>query len=124
MAWSASSFHRAAITDMVCNTAAMDLNSDTFKFAQKASAVQVVGAHGKYWVGISKDPVTDPGKASKKGRLTLVKSLVTGEHMTVEIGADGSPLNDEFEDQMLVVFDHGKVLNKTTLATVRARAAI
>lgn len=31
MAWSASAVFRAAVTDMVCNTTAMDLNSDSFK---------------------------------------------------------------------------------------------
>jgi len=115
------------------------VNRDTYKFAQKASAVLIEeetstfdgdgyvypgGPTVKRWVGISKNPVTDPGKRSKEGRLTLAKSLVTGEHMTVQIGDDGSPLSDEFENQMLVVYDHGKVLNKTTLDTVRARAAL
>lgn len=96
------------------------VNRDTYKFAQKASAVLVDGK----WVGIAKNPVTDPGKVSKKGRLTLAKNLMTGQLETVTIGEDGSPMNDEYEDQMLVVYDHGKVLNQTTLDEVRARAAI
>jgi nicotinamide phosphoribosyltransferase len=97
------------------------VNRDTYKFAQKASAVLV---EGQGWVGISKNPVTDPGKKSKTGRLTLAKSLITGQFETVNIGADGSPPSDEYEDAMLVVYDCGKVLNKTTLADIRARAAL
>jgi nicotinamide phosphoribosyltransferase len=108
------------------------VNRDTFKFAQKASAIQVerviMGAHGGTkileWKGIAKNPITDPGKKSKEGRLTLVKSRMNNEFMTAQIGSDGSPLNDEFEDMMLVVYDHGKVLNKTTLADIRARCAL
>ena len=96
------------------------VNRDTYKFAQKASAVLVDGK----WVGIAKNPVTDPGKVSKKGRLTLAKNLMTGQLETVTIGEDGSPLSDDYQDQMLVVYDHGKVLNQTTLDEVRARAAI
>lgn len=44
------------------------LNRDTQKFAYKCSAVNVNGA----WNDVYKDPVTDPGKASKRGRLDLV----------------------------------------------------
>jgi len=96
------------------------VNRDTYKFAQKASAVLVDGK----WVGIAKNPVTDPGKVSKKGRLTLAKNLMTGQLETVTIGEDGSPLSDDYQDQMLVVYDHGKVLNQTTLDEVRARTAV
>lgn len=101
------------------------VNRDTFKFAQKASAVLVSGAHGKYWKGISKNPVTDPGKKSKEGRLTLARSLMTGQLMTVPLGTEVNPVLDaEFEDAMVVVYDSGKLLNQTTLAEVRARANI
>jgi nicotinamide phosphoribosyltransferase len=42
------------------------LNRDTYKFAQKTSAMEINGK----WVDTVKDPVTDPGKRSKGGRLT------------------------------------------------------
>jgi len=51
------------------------VNRDTLKFAQKACAILV----DNKWVGISKDPVTDPGKASKEGVLTLVHDSVSGK---------------------------------------------
>lgn len=98
-------------------------NRDTYKFAQKASAVLVkTDDEGNCeWVGISKDPITDPGKRSKEGVLTLVRSLVTGEYMTVRMD---QPINEEFADVMVDIYDHGEFFNETTLAEVRARAAV
>jgi len=55
------------------------VNRDTFKFAQKASAV--CNAEGD-WVGISKNPVTDTGKRSKQGCVSLARSRMTGEYIT------------------------------------------
>lgn len=98
------------------------VNRDTFKFAQKASAVLVKPADGSAtrWVGISKNPVTDAGKRSKEGVLSLFRSKLTGELMTLR--TDQGPTNSEFEDVMQVVYDHGVLLNPTTLVEVRARA--
>jgi nicotinamide phosphoribosyltransferase len=90
------------------------VNRDTYKFAMKASAVLVGGK----WVGISKDPVTDPGKKSKSGRLSLYKSTLTGELMTLPAG-EGS---EEWVDQLVTVYQRGELLNETTLDEVRARA--
>jgi len=92
------------------------VNRDSFKFAQKASAVLVDGQ----WVGISKNPVTDPGKRSKEGRLSLAKSLLTGEFRTYDIGKG---LDAGFEDVMQVVYVNGTIFNKTTLDEVRTRAS-
>lgn len=44
------------------------VNRDTFKFAQKTSAIRV----GTTWVNTVKDPITDPGKRSKGGVLVNV----------------------------------------------------
>ena len=93
------------------------VNRDTFKFAQKASAILVDGS----WVGISKNPATDPGKRSKQGRLTLVRSNLTGELSTADLD---QTLAAEHEDVMQTVYDHGQIQNTTTLAEIRARAAV
>jgi len=45
----------------------VDINRDTNKFAFKASNIRVNGKD----LAIAKDPITDPGKKSKKGRLVL-----------------------------------------------------
>jgi nicotinamide phosphoribosyltransferase len=106
------------------------VNRDTYKFAMKASAVLVktlvddeigVTTTSTDWVGIAKDPITDPGKKSKEGVLTLVRSKMTGQLQTARIDLG---LNEEFEDIMVTVYDHGFLLNETTLVEIRARAAV
>lgn len=93
------------------------VNRDTYKFAQKASAILVDGV----WVGISKDPITDPGKASKKGRLTLLRSRLTGEYMTADIG---TPFDGEWEDVMRVRYTNGQMMNRVTLDEVRKNTGL
>lgn len=97
------------------------VNRDTFKFAQKASAIKVTDGVTEEWIGISKDPITDPGKKSKEGRLTLVRSKMTKEILTF---AGEGPLNSEFEDLMVTVYDHGALFNRTTLQEIRERCAV
>lgn len=96
-------------------------NRDTYKFAQKASAVLIQNESGEFeWVGVAKDPVTDPGKKSKEGVLTLVRSNMTGHYHTARI--DQGPLDSEFTDAMVDFYDHGEFFNETTMAEIRARA--
>lgn len=47
------------------------VNRDTLKFAMKCSAVKVNGE----WRDVYKDPITDSGKSSKRGRVTLYKEF-------------------------------------------------
>lgn len=91
------------------------VNRDTYKFAQKASSILI----NEKWVGIAKDPITDPGKKSKSGRLTLIKSRLTGEYMTVDMD---KPFDSEYDDVMVTIYQNGVVMNPTTLEEVRARA--
>ncbi len=93
------------------------INRDTFKFAMKASAILVDGK----WVGISKNPVTDPGKASMSGRVMLFRSKMTGQYITCDID---KPIDEEFEMAMELVYSYGRITYKTTLAEVRERAKI
>ena len=93
------------------------VNRDTFKFAQKACALLISGE----WRGIAKDPVTDHGKKSKEGVLTIVRSKMTGELMTARL--DQAPLNSEFEDVHTLIYHLGTLYNETTMAEVRSRAS-
>lgn len=68
------------------------VNRDTQKFAYKCSSVRINGQD----VDVYKDPITDPGKKSKRGRLD-------------------TPL-------LQTVYEDGKVLVETTLDEVRTRA--
>ena len=95
------------------------VNRDDERFAMKCSAVDVGGA----WRDVFKDPVTDPGKRSKAGRLTLLQRQ--GEYMTAriddprarELGRDG------WQPALRTVFEDGHLLVDDTFAAIRARAA-
>lgn len=105
------------------------VNRDTLKFAQKASAVRksrkVIGAHGggivEEWIPISKNPISDPGKKSKSGRLVLLRSKVMpSQFMTVPEG----PTDVEWERVLQLVYCNGIQFNRTTLAQVRERCKV
>jgi nicotinamide phosphoribosyltransferase len=90
------------------------LNRDTQKFAMKCSAARINGA----WVDVFKDPVTDPGKTSKKGRLDLARDATTREYVTYPIG-DAGPVADS---QLVEVFRDGRLMKEWTLSEVRERS--
>jgi nicotinamide phosphoribosyltransferase len=98
------------------------VNRDTFKFAQKACALLIEENGVESWVGIAKNPVTDAGKKSKEGVLTLVRSKMTGESMPARL--DLGPLDSEFEDVMKLVFYKGQLFNETTLDEIRDRVKV
>ena len=92
------------------------LNRDTQKCAFKCSSV-VVGGEERH---VFKDPVTDSGKKSKKGRLKLVKDAKSGAISTLtEVGPD-----DATPDLLVEVFRDGRLLVDQTFAEVRARAEV
>ena len=84
------------------------LDRDTQKFAFKCSSATINGEE----VQVYKDPVTDSGKRSKRGRLSLVKEH--GKFVTVE--------GDRNDDLLQTVFENGRLLVETTLDEVRVRA--
>lgn len=94
------------------------VNRDTFKFAQKASAILIEDENGNdYWKGIAKDPVTDSGKKSVEGVLTLALNTETGEQETVRL--DTGPLDPKYIDLHVLVYQNGKVYNMITLDEIR-----
>lgn len=90
------------------------LNRDTQKFAMKCSAARINGR----WIDVYKDPVTDPGKASKKGRLDLTRDATTREYVTYSIGDAAASARSELVD----VFRNGRVLKEWSFAEVRERS--
>lgn len=88
------------------------VNRDTQKFAMKASAVCVNGQ----WRDVYKDPITDPGKRSKRGRQALVETA-DGFVTCREDERAGRP------NALVKVFRNGRLLVEQTLEQVRARAA-
>jgi nicotinamide phosphoribosyltransferase len=87
------------------------LNRDTQKFAIKCSEVIVDGEA----IAVYKDPITDPGKRSKRGRLVLLKTEMGYE--TVAATSENASLN-----QLEVVYENGKLMKEYTLDEVRQRA--
>ena len=76
------------------------VNRDTQKFAMKCSAANIDGE----WRDVFKDPITDPGKTSKKGRLILTRETGKWETMNEGCGFDyGNVLRTVFLDGELVV---------------------
>jgi nicotinamide phosphoribosyltransferase len=84
------------------------LNRDTQRFAFKCAAA----LRGGEWIDVSKDPVTDTGKRSKKGHLALVHE--GGAYATVR-----APRKD---DVLVPVYEDGRILRTYTLDEVRAAA--
>jgi nicotinamide phosphoribosyltransferase len=91
------------------------LDRDTQKFAMKASAAQIDGR----WVDVFKDPVSDRGKTSKRGRMSLFRNTMNGELMTLR--TDQGPVAEEWADEMVVVFRDGALMNQQTFAEIRSR---
>jgi nicotinamide phosphoribosyltransferase len=85
------------------------LDRDTQKFAFKCSEAIVDGKP----VRVFKDPVTDRGKRSKAGRLSLVQR--EGKLVTVE--------GEQPDDLLEPVFENGEILRRFTLEEVRRNAA-
>lgn len=99
------------------------VNRDTFKWAQKASSILVRRPDGREeWVGVAKDPVSDPGKKSREGVLTLVRDKNTGHTRTLRLEVE--ELTDNLEDMHKLVYYYGDLYNETTLEQVRARAEV
>ncbi len=87
------------------------VNRDTQKFAMKASAICVNGE----WRDVYKDPITDQGKRSKKGRLALTK--INGQFQTVARNSI-NPIANE----LVTVFRNGKLITEYTFDQVRNQA--
>lgn len=121
------------------------LNRDTFKCAFKCSEITVGGVAKE----VFKDPITDKGKASKKGRLTVQRAAETtgfaeadkykprqGDKGTaggtgfLHYSADGqivtvaSNKGNAAKDLLVEVFRNGEILKDYTLDEIRKRADI
>lgn len=94
------------------------LDRDTQKFAMKCSSAQIDGR----WVDVQKDPITDSGKKSKAGRVSLWTS--GGEYQS----AVRCPTNwtdkgtDGWHPALEVVYLNGRLEKEYTFEEVRANA--
>jgi nicotinamide phosphoribosyltransferase len=100
------------------------LNRDTQKFALKCSAAHVDGK----WIDVYKDPVTDAGKTSQRGRLTLLRHVEYGSVKTVPIPEDASAedmaLPIGWTHAMETVWENGALIRDWAFAEVRAHSNV
>jgi nicotinamide phosphoribosyltransferase len=92
------------------------IDRDTLKFAYKASAIV---ADGKL-IEVYKQPITDAGKNSKRGRLDLIRDE-SGAYKTVKLETADKQAAEN--SQMRTVFENGALLVDDALDAIRARAS-
>ena len=84
------------------------VNRDTQKFALKCSEITTI--RGEV-IPVYKDPVTDPGKTSKSGKLDLI--FESGQFKSVPFGTAKN------NSQMITVYEDGKIMHDFSFADVR-----
>ncbi len=89
------------------------VNRDTMQFAMKASAAKVNGD----WRDVYKDPVTDHGKRSKKGRLAVIEPE-PGVYKTIPEGELGQQKNI-----LEIVYESGRLIREYNFEEVRENAS-
>lgn len=92
------------------------LHRDTQKFAFKCSSVTVDSQEREVY----KDPVTDIGKVSKRGKLALLN--IQGNYSTVKQTEVAN--YPQMTDQLVTVFENGEVIRKWTFEECRGKAAL
>lgn len=91
------------------------LNRDTQRFAIKCSSATIDGVEHDVW----KETVTDPSKASRRGRLILGKIGPGYDFVTVK--AEPGLI---YSDQLKTVFEDGRLLIDQTVDEIRKRAEL
>jgi nicotinamide phosphoribosyltransferase len=101
------------------------VNRDTLRFAYKCSAVQVEtnalarGGPDREWRDVYKDPVSDPGKKSKRGRLDVIFKNIANIHDGLRtVRYEDAGLQTAMRD----VFEDGEILVNHTFEGIRERA--
>lgn len=94
------------------------MNRDTQKFAMKASAAKINGK----WIDVWKDPVTDPGKRSKRGRVELQYNNLTDQYRTLSSEQERT-LDGGWTSAMDTVWENGELLRDQSINEIRALTA-
>jgi nicotinamide phosphoribosyltransferase len=92
------------------------LDRDTQQFAMKCSAAEINGE----WVDVFKDPITDSGKVSKKGRVTLWTNG-TGEFVS-SVDMPKQWADYGWTDALVPVYWNGNLHKDYTFEEVRANS--
>lgn len=87
------------------------VNRETLKVAQKGSAIKKEDS----WIDIYKDPITDSGKVSKKGRVTTI--LRKGQYMAVRL----DQMQEGDVNLLIPVWRNGDLLVDENVDVIRGR---
>jgi len=90
------------------------MNRDTLKFAMKCSAIRV----NSLWRDVYKDPKTDKGKRSKRGRNMLYRHTHTNVIFT---GPQENNIEPKYEPILVPVYRNGKLLVNQTWEEIKTR---
>jgi len=85
------------------------VDRDTQKFAMKCSSIMV----GNEWRDVYKDPITDSGKKSKKGRLMLIKDDSGKNFITLRENFN------EYPNLLETVYENGKLIREQSFDEIR-----
>jgi nicotinamide phosphoribosyltransferase len=94
------------------------LDRDTQKFAMKCSAACVNGE----WIDVQKDPITDVGKKSKAGRVSLWKSGGEWVSATDQPSGWADKAIGEYREMLKEVYRDGKLMLEYDFEEVRANS--
>lgn len=94
------------------------VDRDTCKYAMKANAIEINGE----WQDVFKDPITDQGKRSKRGRQAVL--LIDDEYVARKIDDIPTNMGHGIANQLRPVYRDGKLLVDDTFAAIRERAAL
>lgn len=98
------------------------VDRDTMQWAMKCSAIGVRNGETLEWRDVYKDPVTDSGKRSKRGRVSLYKNGKEYRSATTPpLGWTDHGIGN-WVDVLAEVFRDGELKNEITFAEVRANA--
>jgi len=99
---------------------------DTQRFAVKCSSIDVFSQSTSpdfpdeiHSIDVFKDPITDPGKASKRGKVTTWFDTETKEYIAGHVGKQP---NMHCVDALVEVFKDGKLLVDYSLEEIRSRS--
>lgn len=94
------------------------VDRDTCKYAMKANAVEIGGE----WRDVYKDPITDQGKKSKRGRQMV--AIIDGEYTALQLDKVPTNSGHGIANQLRTVYRDGVLLSDDTFEAIRERAAI
>lgn len=90
---------------------------DLFSFAMK-SVAQL--EEDDKWKDLFKDPITDVGKRSLRGRVTTYKCKVSGKIFAERV--ELQEINKQLEDMLVDMYINGVIMNESNFDEVRERA--